>query len=81
MSESKILEYLNYLIFEYTENYYISKTIQNEIENNEQLRKLSQENNGMPEFGMLSVGNMFGKNYNPILPEEIPNFFDAKWAV
>lgn len=80
-SKEAILGFLNYVIFEYTENYYISKTIQDEITTNESLRKLSQEGNELPDGGMLNFENMFGKGYVPVKIEDIPNFLSEEWKV
>lgn len=80
-SESKALKYLNYLMFAHTENYFISKSIQQEIESNESLQKLSQEANGVPTMGYLSGDNNFGVGYVPVNMDDIPNFLDNKWAV
>lgn len=80
-SEEKICRYLNYLMFEYTENYYIAKSIEHEIKNNLSLHKLSQEYNGFTNFGYLNASNHFGIGYTPVSMDEIPNFLDEKWAV
>lgn len=80
-SEDKILKYLNYLLFAHTENYFISKNVKHEIENNEFLRKLSQESNGLPAMGYLNRDNNFGMGYTPIHMDEIPNFLNSKWAI
>lgn len=81
ISRSKKLQYINYLIFKYTENYYIAKDIENEISKNKRLRLLAQENNGVPNLGMLDVSVLLGRDYKPVREDEIPNFLDAKWAV
>lgn len=80
-SEDDTLQFLNYLVFAYTENIFISKTIEPEIENNESLRKLSLESNGIPMLGFLNMENFFGMGYIPVKKEDIPNFLDRKWAV
>jgi hypothetical protein len=80
-SEEKVLQFLNYLIFAYTENYFISKSIQTVIETNEKLSLLGQENNENPSLGFLNVDNNFGIGYKPISMYEIPNFLSEKWAV
>ena len=81
MSASKKLQYINYLIFEHTENVYFSKKIEEEIKNNKMIEKLSQEANGLPRFGHLSADNMFGIGYEAVKPEDIPNFLDESWAI
>lgn len=48
MSLAKKLELINYWIFKYTENYYISPEIQIVIDKDDKLKELSRENNGMP---------------------------------
>ena len=79
--QEDILKYLNYLLFAHTENYFISKTIQREIETNMRLRKLSQETNGFPEMGYLNENNNFGMGYVPVDMNEIPNFLLRDWAI
>lgn len=80
-SEEKILQFLNYIIFAYTENYFISKTIRSTIESNEKLSQLGQENNEYPDFGLLNSDNYFGIGYHPISMDEISNFLDVDWSV
>lgn len=81
ISLDKKLKYINYLIFEYTENYFISKTIKSKIETNENLHLLSCENNGLPNLGMLSVENLFGIDYKSVSMDDIPNFLSSEWAI
>ena len=80
-SKENVLQFLNYMIFAYTENYFISKSIKHEIENNENLQKLSQESNGIPGLGMLGPNNLFGIGYRPVSPEDVPNFLSLEWAI
>lgn len=80
-SESNVLKYLNYLMFAHTENYFISKSIKSEFENNLVLQNLSQESNGLPMFGFLNKNNNFGTGYNPVTMDQIPNFLESQWAV
>lgn len=80
-SIEKILQYINYLVFAHTENYYISKKIHEEVKSNVMLEKLSQEANGLPRFGHLNSENMFGIGYKPVQPEDIPNFLNPNWAI
>ncbi|MDE6232282.1 MAG: hypothetical protein K2M60_02905 [Lachnospiraceae bacterium] len=48
LSLEKKLEYVNYWIFKYTENYYISPKIQEIIEADYNSKELSGDNNGNP---------------------------------
>lgn len=80
-SEQKILQFLNYVIFAYTENYFISKDIQTTVESDEKLSLLGQENNGNPNMGYLGPDNYFGMSYQPIKMDEIPNFLSSQWAI
>ncbi len=80
-SKDKVIKYMNYLLFAYTENYFISKSVRREIENNEALQKLSREANGLPMMGHLDSDNDFGIGYIPVKMDEIPNFLDSQWAV
>ena len=81
LSEQKILQFLNYIIFAYAENYFISKTIQSAIESNDKLAELGKENSGYPNLGFLGPDNLFGMGYQPVGMDEIPNFLDCSWAV
>ena len=69
------------IIFAYTENYFISKTIQSTIEEDEKLSQLGQESNENPSFGFLGPDNYFGLGYQPVSMDEIPNFLTSAWAV
>ena len=80
-SEKKCLSFLNHLIFEYTENYFIAPSIRNEIEGNENLVALSQENNGFPGMGFLLAFELFNNTYKPIGEKDIPNFLLEEWKV
>ena len=81
MTESEVLKYINYLVFKYTENYYIAKKIERDIDTNESLQRLSQEYNELPALGMLGKNNNFGINYTPVCENDIPNFLLPEWAV
>ena len=81
LSEQKILQFLNYIIFAYTENYFISKTIQSAIESNDKLAELGRENSGYPNLGFLGPDNLLGIDYQPVGMDEVPNFLDRDWAV
>ena len=81
LPKEKVLKYLNYVVFAYTENYYISTTIRHEIEKNENLQMLSMESDGLPGLGLLGTNNMFGIDYKPISADSIPNFLSSEWAI
>lgn len=81
LSEQKVLQFLNYIIFAYTENYFISKTIKSTMESDKKLSQLGQEYNERPDFGFLGSNNYFGMGYHPVSMDEIPNFLTSNWAV
>lgn len=74
-----IIEYLNWIIIKYTENYYLSKTILNVL-NNEKLQELSRDNNDFHNMGFVSLNTII-EGYDPICMEEIPNLLDEKYAI
>ena len=80
MSASKKLQYINYLIFANTENYYFSKTIEDIVRDNEKLKLLGQENNGDPHLGMLRPLEPL-LEYKQIKPDEIPNFLMPEYKI
>lgn len=79
-SEEKCLEFINYLVFEYSENYFLSKTIQDIVENTPSLKKICRETNGQPNFGELSIHDMHIP-YVPITPDQIPNFLTESYKI
>ena len=73
----KKIEFLNYLIFAYTENYYFAPQIKEKIITDEKLVLLSQELFGRPNLGQnLDMGY-----YTKVKPSEIPNFLLEDWAL
>lgn len=74
------LAYLNWCVFKYCEDYFISPKIEAEINSNEVLRKLSRENGVFPDFGIIDVNSKFD-DYRLISYMEIPNFLEEKWAI
>ena len=79
ISDKKKIEYLNWVIIQYTENYYLSKTILNVL-NNEKLQELSKDNNDFPNMGFVSLDTII-EGYDPICKEEIPILLDEKYAI
>lgn len=72
--------YINYIMFAYTENYFFSKRIQEKIETDENLKKLSRELNGLPNFGYMDIDSIL-EEYEPVKMEEIPNFLSEKYSL
>ncbi len=71
LSRDKKIEYINYWIFKYTENYFFSPAIKTILEEDEKLQLLSQENYGVP-----NLGNIFGLDdliYKEVKSSEITN--------
>ena len=72
VSLEKKLEYVNYWIFKYTENYYISPKVQEIIEVDDNLKELCRDNNGNPNLGYVTAMDvMFPRE--EIKPECITN--------
>lgn len=78
--ETKLM-YLNYLIFAYSENYFISKKILNTLETDEALKKLSREINGIPNLGQVNLLDIQNWSYAPVSMNDIPNFLSREWAI
>lgn len=77
----KRLQFINHIVFEYTENYFITKRLKEEISSNDKLLQLTQENNSLPNLGLLGPENHFGIGYKTIEASEIPNFLSKEWAL
>ena len=80
-NSKKTKEFLNYLVFACTENFFISKTIYEKIQNNKKLIQLSRELYQKPNLGNLSMYDFFNLKYEPVKPDEIPNFLTKDWAL
>lgn len=80
-NSKKTKEFLNYLVFAYTENFFISKKIYEKIQNNKKLIQLSRELYQKPNLGNLSMYDFFNLKYEPVKPDEIPNFLTKDWAL
>lgn len=82
ISKEKRIQYINYLIFAYTENYYFSKEIEPILKNSKYLQLLSREANGISNFGITSLEEMIMEpTYVPITPEQIPNFLSEQYKL
>lgn len=76
-SRFKKLEFINYLIFSYSDNYYFAPQIKEQIRTDEKLILLSQE-----LFGKPNLGNDIGiTDYQRVKHNEIPNFLLEEWAL
>lgn len=74
LSHERKLQYINYLIFAYSSNYYISKSISPEILQNKKLQALAKEIDGRPNWGRVTIEDLFFRSYIPMKMDEIPNF-------
>lgn len=79
LSHDKKLEYINYWIFKYTENYFFSPKIKNILEEDEKLQLLSQEN-----YGVSNLGYILGPEdllYEEVKSSEITNFLIESYGL
>ena len=80
MSLKKKLELVNFWIFKYTENYYMSPDIQTVIDADDKLKELSRDNNGNPNLGYVTTMDyLFPRD--EITPEEVTNLLSEMYAV
>ncbi len=80
-SYEKGLAFINYLVFAYTENYFIYKKVESKLNSSHKLKQLSLEQNEKPNLGMLGSFNCYGNYYKPVGVEEIPNLLSFDWAI
>lgn len=74
----KKLQYINYLIFAYSSNYFISKYI---IKfSKAKLHALAKEIDGRPNWGQITIEDLIFHSYIPIEMDEIPNFLTKELA-
>jgi len=78
--ERETLQYINYLVFKYTENYYAAPSLKEEIVKHPLLQQLCKEVNDYPDFGFVGLEEM--QNPPPgVQMHEIPNFLTPRYAI
>lgn len=80
MSNEDKLKYLNYILFQYAENYYFSQTISDIVKGNKQFQKLSRESNGNPDFGIMSLKDIMVP-YENVDINDIPNLLASNYSL
>ena len=80
MSIEKKLELINYWIFKYTENYYMSPEIQHVIDADDRLKELSRDNNGNPNLGYVTTMDFLFPR-DEIKPEDVTNMLIEDYAI
>lgn len=80
-NSKKTKEFLNYLVFAYTENFFISKRICEKIQSNKKLIQLNRELYQQPNLGNLNMYDFLNFEYEPVKADEIPNFLTKDWAL
>lgn len=77
VSRAENLSYLNWLIFKYSENIFLSKTIRDQIESDIRLSDLCKEvGDKFPNLGWASKQQLL--EYRPVEQDEITNFLVQK---
>lgn len=79
LSLEKKLEYINYLIFRYTEHFALSAKVLQETKNKKLIKLFKQHGDG-GEMGVISMHRMKDRPKH-IKPHEIPNFLSKKMAL
>ena len=79
-AEEKTLRFLNWLVIKYAANYYISKEMEEVIENNKNLQKLSREESGLPNFGIVNEEELRAGGTG-ISMNDIPNFLCERYSL
>lgn len=80
LSLEKKLEYINYWIFKYTENYYLSPKIQSVIDADNKLQELSKDNNDNPNLGYINAMDLLFP-HEEIHSDDISNLLLKKYAI
>lgn len=79
ISEEKINVYKLHNVGLYRKLFF-SKRIQEKIETDENLKKLSRELNGLPNLGFMDTKRIL-EGYEPVKMEEIPNFLAKEYSL
>lgn len=80
LKDTEKIEFINYIIFKYSEDYYFSPTIEETIKNNQYLRQLSRENYDAPNLGYVLTPIEF-ETYKQVGFRQIPNFLSPEYKI
>lgn len=80
LKEDAVLRYLNWLVFKYSENYFFSPSVKTLIENDNNLQRLSQDNNGLSSLGIGKNFELFGDKKS-VSMHDIPNLLSQEYAI
>lgn len=76
-NEDKV-RHINYWIFKYTENYFLTPSFGNRLKKNSKLVQLSRENNELPNMGFVTLNDML--QYKPVDIDELPIILSKEFA-
>ena len=79
LSEKEKLGIINYLVYKYTENYYLSPRVKNIVKNDDYLSLLSRENNELPNLGFNRLFE--GIDYTPVQPDQVTNLLLKEYSI
>lgn len=79
LTDEEVLEYINYLIFQNTDSYYFSRSVESSL-NNPKLKELALESEGLPNLGFINSGDII-QNYQLVDKKDIPNFLNIDFAL
>ena len=78
-SPKQNLQYINWLIFKYTENFFCSINLKTQLQNINIKQLFNEDSNDMPNLGFTNSINMI--NYKPVKINEIPNFLSEEFKL
>lgn len=84
LNDKEKLEYVNYLIFRYTESYFVAKSLHSFLVSNKNLRELCRDTGEAPNLGFLTRDNMIkytARPYQSVKPNQIPNLLAEEFKL
>ena len=76
--DKECIQFINWVIFKHTENYFISKNARSVLDNSPKLQELSRDVQDSPNLGMFP--SFLKPFYSPVGMDEIPNLLDKEYA-
>ena len=80
LDSAEKLRLVNYLLFEYSENYFASPTIKNVLSTDENLKRLCEKNGDLPNLGFVNLEDI-EKEPDTIPIEKVPNFLSVNFKL
>ena len=79
-TDAEDLQYINWMVFKYSEDYFMSKSILPVVQADQKLQRISQDDAGFPHLGMYTISDLL-QDGEAVTCYDIPNFLDKQFEI